>query len=47
MERFSEDIYIALVPEAFGREYNITPPQLGKTLKREGCIYTSTVIKRH
>lgn len=46
IERFSEDIDIALAPEAFGREYRSTPSNsYVKTLKKEGCLYTSTVIK--
>ncbi len=46
IERFSEDIDIALSPEAFGRVYKTTPAQnYVKDLKREGCVYTSTVIK--
>lgn len=46
IERFSEDIDIALAPEAFGRDYKITPSNsYVKTLKREGCAFTSTVIK--
>ena len=46
IERFSEDIDIALSPEAFGREYRQTPSHsYVKTLKKEGCVYTSGVIK--
>lgn len=46
IERFSEDIDIALSPEAFGRVYETTPSHsYVKTLKREGCAYTSTVIR--
>src|SRR5258708_33146311 len=46
IERFSEDIDIALSPEAFGREYRQTPSHsYVKTLKKEGCVYTSNVIK--
>lgn len=46
IERFSEDIDIALSPEAFGRVYETTPSHSYiKTLKREGCAYTSTVIR--
>ena len=46
IERFSEDIDIALSPEAFGRTYEATPSHsYVKTLKREGCAYTSTVIR--
>jgi hypothetical protein len=46
IERFSEDIDIALAPEAFGYKYEKIPSHsYVKSLKREGCIYTSTVIK--
>lgn len=45
IERLSEDIDIALAPEAFDREYKLTPTHsYVKTLKREGTAYTSTVI---
>jgi hypothetical protein len=45
IERLSEDIDIALSPEAFDREYKLTPTHsYVKTLKREGTAYTSTVI---
>ncbi|HEY4289168.1 MAG TPA: nucleotidyl transferase AbiEii/AbiGii toxin family protein [Puia sp.] len=45
IERLSEDIDIALAPEAFDREYRLTPTHsYVKTLKREGTAYTSTVI---
>lgn len=46
IERFSEDIDIALAPEAFGRAYLQTPSiSYVKRLKKEGCAYTSTVIR--
>ncbi|MFN7687018.1 MAG: nucleotidyl transferase AbiEii/AbiGii toxin family protein [Sphingobacteriales bacterium] len=46
IERFSEDIDIALSPEAFGREYKIAPTHsYVKALKKEGCAFTNTVIK--
>lgn len=46
IERFSEDVDIALAPEAFGRKYERTPSHsYVKALKKEGCAYTSTVIK--
>ena len=45
IERLSEDIDIALAPQAFDREYRQTPTHsYVKTLKREGTTYTSTVI---
>ena len=45
IQRLSEDIDIALAPEAFDREYKLTPTHsYVKTLKREGTEYTSTVI---
>lgn len=45
IERLSEDIDIALVPEAFDREYRLTPTHsYVKTLRREGTAYTSIVI---
>lgn len=45
IERFSEDIDIALDPMAFGREYKTNPSHTYvKTLKKEGCAYTSTVL---
>lgn len=46
IDRFSEDIDIALAPEAFGREYQETPSiSYVKRLKKEGCEFTSTVIR--
>ena len=46
IKRFSEDIDIALNPEAFGREYVKEPSHsYVKTLKREGCVFTSTVVR--
>ncbi len=45
IERFSEDIDIALDPMAFGREYKPNPSHTYvKTLKKEGCAFTSTVL---
>jgi Nucleotidyl transferase AbiEii toxin, Type IV TA system len=45
IERFSEDIDIALDPMAFGREYKTNPSHTYvKTLKKEGCKFTSTVL---
>ncbi|HVU54509.1 MAG TPA: nucleotidyl transferase AbiEii/AbiGii toxin family protein [Puia sp.] len=45
IERLSEDIDIALAPEAFDREYRLIPTHsYVKTLKREGTAYTSNVI---
>ncbi len=45
IERFSEDIDIALSPEAFGKTYEAEPSnRYVKLLKKEGCEYTSTVI---
>lgn len=45
-ERFSEDIDIALAPEAFGKVYKEKPSHsYVKQLKKEGCAYTTTVIK--
>jgi len=45
IERFSEDIDIALDPMAFGREYKTNPSHTYvKTLKKEGCAFTSTVL---
>jgi hypothetical protein len=45
IERFSEDIDIALDPMAFGREYKTDPSHTYvKTLKKEGCAFTSTVL---
>jgi Nucleotidyl transferase AbiEii toxin, Type IV TA system len=46
IERFSEDIDIALAPEAFGREYKKSPSNsYVKALKKEGCTYTTHTIK--
>jgi predicted nucleotidyltransferase component of viral defense system len=44
--RFSEDVDIALAPEAFGMAYQENPSKGYVTkLKREGCQFTSTVVK--
>ncbi|MFN4315302.1 MAG: nucleotidyl transferase AbiEii/AbiGii toxin family protein [Chitinophagaceae bacterium] len=46
IDRFSEDIDIALAPEAFDRGYQETPSiSYVKRLKKEGCEFTSTVIR--
>lgn len=46
IQRFSEDIDIALDPEAFGRQYVKAPSHsYVKTLKREGCAFTNKEIK--
>lgn len=46
IQRFSEDIDIALSPEAFGKKYKEKPTHgYVKKLKRGGCAYTSTVIR--
>ncbi len=45
IERFSEDIDIALDPMAFGKEYKNNPSHTYvKTLKKDGCAFTSTVL---
>ncbi len=46
ISRFSEDIDIALAPEAFEMKYKKDPSKsyVGK-LKREGCVFTSTKLK--
>lgn len=46
INRFSEDIDIALDPEAFGMKYEETPTKsyLDK-LRRKGCTFTSTTLK--
>lgn len=45
IERFSEDIDIALDPLAFGKEYKKNPSHTYvKTLKKDGCAFTSTVL---
>ncbi|MDR6566936.1 nucleotidyl transferase AbiEii/AbiGii toxin family protein [Chitinophaga ginsengisegetis] len=47
IERFSEDIDIALSPEAFGKKYKDEPThRYVKGLKKEGCAFTTgTIIK--
>jgi len=46
IERFSEDIDIALSPEAFGMSYLPQPSHsYVKKLKRDGCAYTNNIIK--
>jgi galactitol-specific phosphotransferase system IIB component len=46
IQRFSEDIDIALATDAFDRTYITRPSKTYvKLLKKEGCAYTSTVIK--
>lgn len=45
IERLSEDVDIALSPEAFGKEYRMAPTHsYVKQLKRLGTAYTSTTI---
>jgi hypothetical protein len=45
IERFSEDIDIELDTIAFGKEYKNNPSHTYiKTLKKEGCAFTSTVL---
>ncbi|MDF2189821.1 nucleotidyl transferase AbiEii/AbiGii toxin family protein [Paraflavitalea sp. CAU 1676] len=47
IERFSEDVDIALEPQAFGMTYKTTPSHsYVKKLKREGCKFTSTELKQ-
>jgi len=44
--RFSEDVDIALDPEAFGMKYEENPSKsYVKKLKRKGCEFTSTILK--
>jgi hypothetical protein len=46
ISRFSEDIDIALDPEAFNMKYEDTPTKgYVKKLKREGCKFTSTQLR--
>lgn len=46
IERFSEDIDIALAPEAFGMSYEENPSaSFVKKLKRAGCDFTSNELK--
>jgi hypothetical protein len=46
IQRFSEDIDIALAPEAFGMSYQPAPSHsYVKNLKRRGCLFTTTVLK--
>lgn len=46
IQRFSEDIDIALDPRAFGMEYQVNPSRsYVKRLKRNGCSFTSTLMK--
>jgi Nucleotidyl transferase AbiEii toxin, Type IV TA system len=46
IKRFSEDIDIALAPEAFEKKYVSGPTKTYvKSLKKKGCKYTSTTIK--
>jgi predicted nucleotidyltransferase component of viral defense system len=46
IERFSEDIDIALAPEAVGMKYEDKPSKsFIKKLKRMGCEFTSTELK--
>lgn len=46
IQRFSEDVDIALDPEAFGMTYKAAPSHsFVKKLKRMGCQFTSTLLK--
>ncbi|NLR81492.1 nucleotidyl transferase AbiEii/AbiGii toxin family protein [Chitinophaga eiseniae] len=46
INRFSEDIDIALAPEAFGQAYVSSPTRsYVKKLKKQGCIFTSTILR--
>lgn len=46
ISRFSEDIDIALDPEAFGMKYEEAPTKNYITkLKKQGCVFTSTKLK--
>lgn len=46
IERFSEDIDIALDPEAFGMKYEENPSKsFVEKLRRAGCEFTSTALK--
>lgn len=46
IERFSEDIDIALAPEAFGMKYQENPSKsLVERLRRAGCAFTSNELK--
>jgi len=46
IQRLSEDIDIALAPEAFGMTYQPTPSHsFVKNLKRKGCAFTTAVLK--
>lgn len=46
IERFSEDIDIALAPEAFGMEYKDNPSKsMVDRLKKAGCSFTSNELK--
>lgn len=47
IKRFSEDVDIALAPDAFGKTYKTDASRTYvKNLKKRGCEYTSTVIAR-
>jgi hypothetical protein len=46
IQRLSEDIDIALAPEAFGMTYQPAPSHsFVKNLKRQGCAFTTTILK--
>jgi predicted nucleotidyltransferase component of viral defense system len=46
ISRFSEDIDIALDPEAFGMQYLENPSnKYVDKLRRNGCVFTSTLLK--
>lgn len=47
ISRLSEDIDIALSPEAFGKEYKPSPSHsYVKKIKKEGSLFTATTIKQ-
>lgn len=46
IDRFSEDIDLALAPEAFGMQYLENPSKMAvERLKRKGCAFTSNELK--
>jgi predicted nucleotidyltransferase component of viral defense system len=46
IERFSEDVDIALDPQVFGMEYKVAPTKGDiERLKRKGCAFTSKELK--
>jgi hypothetical protein len=47
IERFSEDVDLALDPVAFGMESRLKPSHdYLRKLKKNGCVYTSTIFKK-